>query len=316
MSTSNPRDQQPRDLPRRVFLKESAALAGAGVLWTMAGGTFSAQALAGGGRQAAQAVNLSFVQITDTHVGAHTPANPNVVGTFEQAIQRINALPDRPAFVVHTGDHVHLSKPKEFDTVKQLLRTIKTDRVFNLPGEHDVFLDRGKQYLQVFGQGSQGSGYWSFDLHGIHFIGLANDSGLVGQGQGTLGAEQLNFVEKDVAGLSSATPLVLFSHVPLLPVYLPWGWATSDSGQLLALVKRFHTVTALNGHIHQVVSKRVGNVVMHTADSTAYPLHPPGQVAPSPLVVPAAQLPTRIGIRAVQVQGAADALTVKDRPLA
>jgi Icc protein len=179
-----------------------------------------------------------------------------------------------------------------------------------------VFLDQGKQYLQVFGQGSHGSGYWSFDLQGIHFIGLANDSGLVGKGQGTLGAEQLSFIKKDIAGLSSSTPLVLFSHVPLLPVYVPWGWATSDSGQLLALVNRFQTVTALNGHIHQVVSKRIGNVVMHTANSTAYPLHPPGQVAPSPLVVPAAQLPTRIGIRAVQAQGAYDTLAVKDQPLA
>jgi Icc protein len=316
MSTYNSRDKEQRGLPRRVFLKEGAALAGAGVLWTMSSGTLSASALAGGSRQATQAGNLSFVQITDTHVGAKTPANPDIVGTFERAIQHINSLPNRPAFVVHTGDHVHLSKPSEFDTAQQLLRTIKTDRVYNLPGEHDVFLDQGKRYLQVFGQGSQGSGYWSFDLHGIHFIGLANDSGLVGQGQGTLGAQQLHFVSKDLERVSSATPLVLFSHVPLLPVYLPWGWATSDSKQLLALVQRFHTVTALNGHIHQVVSKRIGNVVMHTANSTAYPLHPPGQVAPTPLVVPAAQLPDRIGIRAVQALGASDALAVQDRPLA
>jgi 3',5'-cyclic AMP phosphodiesterase CpdA len=312
-------DHEEGGLPRQAFLKRGAAVAGAGMLWAVSGGKLSKIALAAGQRSqtAAQNPGFSFVQISDTHVGFHQAANKNVIGTFEQVIQRINALPQRPAFVVHTGDHVHLSKPAEFDTAKQLLGTIKTDRIFNLPGEHDVFLDQGKRYRQLFAQGTHGTGYWSFDLHGVHFIGLVNDAGFVGKGQGTLGAEQLDFVRKDLAVVSSDTPLVLFSHVPLLPVYVPWGWSTSDGAALLALVKRFNSVTALNGHIHQRVTKQAANVVMHTTNSTAYPDAAPGQgPGPLPLVVPAAVLPGRIGLRTVGVQGGGAGLAIKDQTLA
>lgn len=316
MSTRSTQDQRSPGLPRRAFLKRGASVAGVGVLWALAGGKLSSSALAAGRQD--QSTGFSFVQISDTHIGFHQAANKDVVGTFEQVIRRINALPQRPAFVVHTGDHVHLSKPDEFDTARQLLGTIKADRVFNLPGEHDVFLDQGKRYRQLFAQGTQGIGYWSFDLNGVHFIGLVNDAGFVGKGQGTLGVAQLDFVKKDLAGVSSDTPLVLFSHVPLLPVYVPWGWATSDSAALLALIKRFASVTALNGHIHQRITRRAGNVVMHTANATAYPDTPPGQgPGPLPLVVPAAVLPTRIGLRTVGIP-ADDAamLSIKDQTLA
>jgi 3',5'-cyclic AMP phosphodiesterase CpdA len=320
MSTYNRQGRQSSELPRQAFLRKSAAAAGAGLLWSLGGGKLAARVLAAGQQDhtATQSSGFSFVQISDTHIGFHSAPNHDVVGTFERVIQRINALPQRPAFVVHTGDHVHLSKPQEFDTVKQLLSTIKTDRIFNLPGEHDVFLDQGKRYRQLFAQGTQGTGYWSFDLQGVHFIGLVNDAGLVGKGQGTLGAEQLNFIKKDLVGVSSDTPLVLFSHVPLLPVYVPWGWSTSDAAALLALVQRFSTVTALNGHIHQRITKRAGNIVMHTANSTAYPDAVPGQgPGPLPLVVPAAVLPTRIGLRTVGVPAGDPAmLAVKDQTLA
>jgi 3',5'-cyclic AMP phosphodiesterase CpdA len=320
MSEHSAKDRQAGGLPRQAFLKRGAAVAGAGMLWAVSGSKLSPIGLAAGqqDRTTAQTPGFSFVQISDTHVGFHQAANKNVVGTFEQVIQRINALPQRPAFVVHTGDHVHLSKPAEFDTARQLLGTIKTDRIFNLPGEHDVFLDQGKRYRQLFAHGTKGTGYWSFDLNGIHFIGLVNDAGFVGKGQGTLGAEQLDFVRKDLAGVSSDTPLVLFSHVPLLPVYVPWGWSTADGAALLALVKRFSAVTALNGHIHQRVTKRVANVVMHTTNSTAYPDAAPGQgPGPLPLVVPSATLPTRIGLRTVEVPaGDAAMLAIKDQTLA
>jgi 3',5'-cyclic AMP phosphodiesterase CpdA len=209
----------------------------------------------------------------------------------------------------------------EFDTVKQIMSTIKTDRTFNVPGEHDVFVDQGKRYLQVFGRGSRGSGYYSFDYKGVHFLALANveqaeaeSKGLSGLGR--LGPQQLAFIKQDLAGLSADTPLVIFSHVPLLAVYPTWGWATEDSTQVLALVKRFSSVTALNGHIHQIISKTEGNVVMHTAASTAYPLHRPGDVAPAPLVVPAGELPRRIGIRTVQFVRGRSSLALKDESLA
>jgi hypothetical protein len=194
--------------------------------------------------------------------------------------------------------------------------TIKAGQLFHIPGEHDVFLDQGKRYLQVFGRGTHGNGYVSFDYGGVHFLALANDAGAVGSGQGQLGAEQLAFVRKDLAGLSSDTPLVLFSHVPLLPVYAPWGWATADSPQLLALVARFASVTALNGHIHQILTKRAGNVVMHTAAATSYPDHAPGQGTPTPLTLPPAQRLKRTGFRAVAVTAAPASLTLQDRPFA
>ena len=305
-------------IDRQTFLTRAAAV-GTGLLLSVAGGRVTATALADALRSghADDAMeDFSFVQITDTHVGAHSPANKNVIATFEQAVARINALPQRPAFVMHTGDHVHLSKTSEFDTARQILNTIKADRIFNVPGEHDVFLDQGKQYLRYFGYGSRQRLYYSFDFNGIHFLALANDAGFVGKGQGVLGAAQLDWIKKDLAPLSAETPLVLFSHVPLLSVYPKWGWATSDSAPLLTMVRRFSRVTALNGHLHQLISRRAGNVVMHTANSTAYPQHAPGQVAPAPLVLPPAQLVKRIGIRMVQAMGDTAPLGITDETLA
>jgi 3',5'-cyclic-AMP phosphodiesterase len=317
-------DHQHDGIDRKGFLR-CMAWAGGGVVFGVLGDRVVTTALSdiAQGKAAAPTSDFSFVQISDSHIGFHQAANKNVLGTFEEAVRRINALPQRPAFVMHTGDHVHLSTMAEFDTVKQIMGTIKTDQTFNVPGEHDVFIDQGKRYLQVFGQGAQGTGYYSFDYKGVHFLALANveqaeaeNAGLSGLGR--LGPAQLAFIQKDLAGLSSDTPLVIFSHVPLLAVYPKWGWATQDSTQVLALVKRFSSVTALNGHIHQRITKRVGNVVMHTTNATAYPDAAPGQgPGPLPLVVPAAVLPTRIGLRTVGVPaGDAAMLAIKDQTLA
>ena len=325
MSEHIKHDHQDDGIDRRGFLT-CMAWAGTGVLWTLAGGRVTSTALADALRspQAASTAkanaDFSFVQISDSHIGFHQAANQNVIGTFEEAVRRINALRQRPAFVVHTGDHVHLSKMSEFDTTRQVMGTIKTDRTFNVPGEHDVFVDQGKRYLRVFGQGTRGSGYYSFDYKGVHFLALANVQQAEGahglKGLGLLGAEQLVFIKKDLERLSSDTPLVIFSHVPLLAVYPKWGWATEDSVRVLDMVKRFSSVTALNGHIHQVISKTEGNVTMHTAASTAYPLHPPGSVAPTPLVLPAGELPHRIGIRTVKFLRGSSSLALKDEPFA
>lgn len=313
-------DHQHDGIDRKGFLS-CMAWAGTGVVWALSGGRVTSTALADALRAPATGAtaDFSFVQISDSHIGFHQGANKNVIGTFEECIRRINALPQRPSFVMHTGDHVHLSKMSEFDTARQLLGTIKTDRTFNVPGEHDVFIDHGRRYLEIFGHGAHGSGYYSFDLNGVHFLALANVQQAEGEtglkGLGLLGAEQLDFIKKDLAPLSADTPLVLFSHVPLLAVYPQWGWATEDSTQVLALVKRFSSVTALNGHIHQIISKTEGNITMHTAASTAYPLHPPGSVAPTPLVLPAPELPRRIGIRTVDFVRGASSLALKDESL-
>jgi len=309
-------------IDRRGFLR-CMAWAGTGVVWTLGADGFTSRLL--GDAAAAAATRrppFSFVQISDSHIGFDKPANQDVVGTLEECVKRINALPHRPSFVVHTGDHVHLSKPSEFDTVRQILGTIKTDRVFHVPGEHDVFVDQGKQYLHFFGRGARGTGYYSFDVGGVHFLGLANvqstesQSAPANNGLGVLGHEQRAFIRRDLAHLHSDTPIVVFGHVPLLAVYPQWGWATADSAAVLKLLKRFSSVTALNGHIHQVITKTEGRIVMHTAASTAYPLHPPGDVAPEPLVVPAGELPSRIGIRTVRFRRGSSSLALVDESLA
>jgi len=313
------RQDEDDGVDRRGFLR-CMAWAGTGVAFTLSGCGTTAHVLGAGGRAKATG-DLSFVQISDSHVGFDKAANKNVIGTLEQSVARINALPERPAFVIHTGDHVHLSSPAEFDTVKQILGTIKTDRIFHVPGEHDVFVDQGRLYRKFFGAGSNGAGYYSFETRGVHFLGLANVQASEAEakgpnnGLGVLGPEQLAFVKKDLAGVKSDTPIVIFSHVPLLAVYPQWGWATADSAEVLAELKRFGSVTALNGHIHQLINKTEGNVVMHTAASTAYPLHAPGDVAPAPLVVPSSVLPTRVGIRTVKFTRGSAALAVIDAPL-
>ncbi len=308
------------DIDRRGFLK-CMAWAGTGVVFTLTTGGVATARLESEAPSMATG-SFSFVQISDSHIGFDAAPNKDVIGTLERCVARINALPQRPSFVVHTGDHVHLSTMEEFDTAKQILGTIKTGHVFNVPGEHDVFVDHGKRYHQFFGKGSRGTGYYSFDVGGVHFLALANvqaseaESTAAHNGLGVLGADQLSFIRKDLRAQSSDTPIVIFGHVPLLAVYPQWGWATADSAQVLAELARFGSVTALNGHIHQLISKTEGNVAMHTAASTAYPLHPPGNVAPEPLVVPAGTLPSRIGIRTVQFVQGSSSLALIDQSLA
>jgi len=324
MSNIGKYDQGETGLNRRGFLKTVAGAAGAGIIWSMTGGRLGATALADVLQDDQQTApvgatsDFSFVQISDTHIGFNLPPNKHPMKTFEEAVTRINGLSQRPAFVIHTGDHVHLGKVSEFDAVKEVLRTIKTGHVFNVPGEHDIFADKGKLYQQFFGN-PQGARYYSFDLNGVHFLALSTVESSLGSGVttglGLLGTEQLSFVQKDLKGVSSDTPLVIFAHIPILSVYTPWGWATKDASHLLQLVKRFSSVTALNGHIHQVVTRTKGNVVMHTGDSTAYPLHAPGHGTPTPLVVAPAVLPRRIGIREAQFVPGASSARVRDETL-
>jgi Icc protein len=248
---------------------------------------------------------LSFVQISDSHMGFNKPANTDVTGTLKAAIEKINALPATPEFLLHTGDISHLSKPEEFDTVDQILKGATVKTAFYVPGEHDVLDDDGKQYRERYGKGAQGAGWYSFDKSGVHFIGLVNVMNLKAGGLGTLGREQLEWMEKDVEKLKSSTPIVVFAHIPLWSVYPEWGWGTEDSAQALTYLKKFGSVTVLNGHIHQTMQKVEGNVTFHTAASTAFPQPEPGKApSPGPMKVPADQLRSLLGITDVNyVQG-------------
>jgi Icc protein len=304
-------------IDRRGFLK-CMAWAGTGALCVMQGGVLRSYALSRSPDlvpASAAAGELSFVQISDSHMGFNKPANPDVAGTLQAAVDKINALPAAPEFLLHTGDISHLSKPEEFDNVDQILRSTGKE-VFFVPGEHDVLNDDGKQFLERYGKGSKGAGWYSFDKKGVHFIGLVNVMNLKAGGLGTLGHDQLEWLEDDVKHLKSSTPVVVFAHIPLWTVYPEWGWGTEDSAQALAYLKKFGSVTVLNGHIHQTMQKVEGNVTFHTAASTAFPQPQPGKAgSPGPMKVPAEQLRSYLGVTHVNYVRGQHALAVVDSAL-
>ncbi len=297
---------------RRGFLR-CMAWAGTGMAWAMKGGVAYSQETHHGGMHD----GFQFAQISDSHLGFNKPANENVIATLEEAVARINALPVPPAFLIHTGDISHLSKPEEFDAADQILKTVKTGKVFFVPGEHDVLGDNGKQYLERYGQQTKGDGWFSFDHTGVHFVGLVNVMNLKAGGLGALGSEQLEWLKNDVAGLASSTPIVVFAHVPLWVVYQDWGWGTDDGEQALGYLKRFGSVTVLNGHIHQTLQKVEGNMTFHTATSTAFPQPKPGAApSPGPMKVPAEQLRSLLGLTKVTYIQGHQPLAIVDTALA
>jgi 3',5'-cyclic AMP phosphodiesterase CpdA len=304
------------EIDRRGFLR-CMAWAGTGAVWTVSGGLLSGCSLgapAANKPAAPRTSDLSFVQISDSHIGFKGAANQDVTGTFGLAIDQINTLAARPAFVMHTGDLTHTSTPEQFDTVKQMLGTIHAGGVFQVPGEHDAATGDDRAYLGVFGKGAVGNGYFSFEQHGVHFLALVNAVGTLGMGH--LGKDQLDWIQKDLAGLSSDTPIVVFAHIPLYAMYPTWGWSTDDAVQALSMMKRFGAVTALNGHVHQVMSKVEGNVTFHTATSTAYPQPKPGEAAnPGPVTVPAPQLHQVLGVTEVRYAAKKSQVAVIDTPL-
>ncbi len=303
---------------RRGFLK-CMAWAGTGALCVLQGGVLKSFALSDVMRQKVGDLrgDLSFVQISDSHIGFNKDANPDVTATLRQAIAKINALPEAPSFVLHTGDLTHLSKSEEFDTLAQSLKSLKTDQVFCVPGEHDVLNDNGQIFRERFGRQAMGDGWYSFDQKGAHFIGLVNVMNLKAGGLGNLGSEQLEWLQKDVAKLKSSTPIVVFAHIPLWAVYPQWGWGTDDSEQALSYLKRFGSVTVLNGHIHQTLQKVEGNITFHTASSTAFPQPQPGQAdSPGPMKVPAEKLREVLGITNVNFVRGKHTLGIVDSSLA
>lgn len=288
-------DHNPDGVDRRGFL-ECMAWAGTGVLWTAASGVLSSQAF---GQQAKLPKDgLQFVQISDSHIGFNKPANADVNATLQAAIDKINALPQPPDFIIHTGDLSHTSKAAEFDTLDQLLKGARTRELFFVPGEHDTSTDDGKQYMARYGKNAKGTGWHSFTHKDVHFVGLSNV--MVLEGMGKLGADQLQWLAADLKMQPASRPIVVFAHIPLWSVYPDWGWGTEDSAQALALLKRFGSVTVLNGHIHQVMQKVEGNVTFHTARSTAFPQPAPGMAkAPGPMKVEDDKLRSVLGITSV-----------------
>ena len=307
-------------IDRRNFLS-CMAWAGTGLLWTMAGGVptsklFAATAGAPKGHpgNGHEGSGFSFVQISDSHIGFNKAANQDVAGTLQLALDKINALPAAPDLLLHTGDITHASRPAEFDTAQQLIKSARAGETFYVPGEHDIATDDGALYLERFGKGTQGTGWYSFTHKGVHFIGLNNCQQV--DAMGKLGDDQLRWLKADLGAQSASTPIVIFAHIPLWMVYPEWGWGTPDAAEALTYLKRFGSVTVLNGHIHQVVQKVEGNVAFHTAASTAFPQPAPG-AAPhaGPMVVPAGQLKSLLGIAEVRYIARQSHLAIVDARL-
>lgn len=310
-------------IDRRGFL-HCMAWAGTGVLWMMSGGILKSYGMsqmidkASGGLKKGLVMpksDFSFVQISDSHIGFTKAANPDVVGTLNATIAKINNMPATPSFVLHTGDLSHLAQADEFDTLEQCLKSAKTEKIFYVPGEHDV-TDNGKLYLERYGKGTKGTGWYSFDSNGVHFIGLVNVTNHVDGGLGYLGPDQLKWLQNDLKDLSSSTPIVVFAHIPMWTIYPQWGWGTEDGAQALTYLKRFGSVSVLNGHIHQTIQKVEGNITFHTAMSTAFPQPAPGSApAAGPMKVPAEKLRSMLGLTSVDYVEHNHTLAITDTPL-
>jgi 3',5'-cyclic AMP phosphodiesterase CpdA len=301
---------------RRGFLK-CMTWAGAGLVWTVAGGVPASVAL---GAEAAtlKAAPFSFVQVSDSHIGFAKPFNPDARNTYREAIAKIAAMPKKPDFIIHTGDVSQLSKDDQFDDADQIIKAVGVP-VFHIPGEHDVLDEgQGKAFLERYGKGTKGAGWFSFNHGGVHFVALVNVVNLKAGGLGSLGQEQLAWLKDDLAAHGSSTPIVVFAHIPLWAVYPDWGWGTEESAQALALLRRFGSVTVLNGHIHQVQQKVEGNVAFYTARSTAFPQPAPGtpNATPGPMAVPADQLRRVLGVRNVSFVARNHPLPIVDQTLA
>jgi 3',5'-cyclic AMP phosphodiesterase CpdA len=289
------------------------AFGGAGTLFTLSGGVLSPQALAHGAPAAGRPL---FLQLSDTHIGFSKEANPDVTGTLMQSIALVNALPHAPALTLHTGDITHLSKPAEFDLAQQLFGGLHAGELHSVPGEHDTADAAVSEYFDRFGKASGGRGYYSFDYAGVHFLALVNVLQFKPGGLGVLGDEQLAWASADLKARSASTPIVVFAHMPLWNIYEPWGWGTADAEPLLAQLRRFGSVSVLNGHIHQIVQKVEGNITYHTARSTAYPQPQPGTAAgPGPLKVPPDELAHLLGITNVTLMRAPAELRLSDATL-
>lgn len=296
-------------MKRNAFLSH-VAWTGAGIFWTMQAGRLTGTAV---GAQA-QTGTSGFVQISDSHIGFHQAANPDVSGTLKAAVDAINALPVQPRFVVHTGDITHLSTPQQFDDAKQILNGLRAP-LFALPGEHDFIGNDPKGYFAAFGGATMQNsarGWYSWDQDGIHYVALVNVFNF--EKMGLLGAEELSWLQRDLAPLGNERPVVVFTHVPLYALYPQWGWTTEDGSRALALLGRFDNVTVLNGHIHQIVRHREGNIEFASANATAYPQPQPGRAAkPGPVTLPKDSLLHAIGYRTVSLDRGR--LTVSDRSL-
>ncbi len=298
----------------RRHVLECMVWAGAGILWSVQGG-IPRSFLIDSAEAEEPASGLSFVQISDSHIGFANPPNLDTPATLQEAVKLVAARKGDAALMIHTGDVSHLSKAAQFDTAEKIIGEAGLETHY-VPGEHDVLVDDGRGFFERFTKAGS-RGWYSFDQGGVHFVGLNNVQNLEAGGMGNLGPDQLAWLRDDLRGRAASQPIVVFAHVPLWTVYAAWGWGTDDAAQALTMLSRFGSVTVLNGHIHQIMQKVEGHCTFHTARSTAFPQPAPG-AAPSPgpiKTLPPGQLHAYLGIAQVSLRKSPAPLAIIDTPL-
>ena len=220
--------------------------------------------------------------------------------------------------MIHTGDITPSLEGRRSSTTPSRSSRRPSSTCIYVPGEHDIIdEDSGKLYRERYGRGTKGAGWYSASTPTACTSSASSTCiDLKAGGLGNLGAEQLEWLENDVKGRSVEHPIVVFAHIPLWTVYPEWGWGTEDGARALAYLKRFGSVTVLNGHIHQVMQKVEGNVTFHTARSTAFPQPAPGTApSPGPLKVEDAKLRSLLGVTSINFKPGEQRLAIIDTPL-
>lgn len=276
-----------RNLDRRSFMKVSMAAAVAaatgGALYHLHSFTpvRVARAQEGGGKP-----DFRFAYISDSHLYSRE-INDRFVRQLLRAVDDINAMDPQPDFVLYGGDLAQLGQPEELELGAEILKELKAP-VRMMVGEHDWFLDMGEKWRELFGEPT-----YSFDHKDVHFVTLNSileddfwterglspmermqivaglDNGI--QSRFKVGAEQREWLRKDLEPYGNDTPVVVFSHSPLYKYYRPWNFWTEDADEVQAILGRFDNVTVIHGHTHQLLTNRIGNIHFHGMLSTAWP---------------------------------------------
>lgn len=260
-----------RSLDRRSFLKIAGTSLGIGALYSVApllggDGEGGDVARALGRKNGERIKPFSFVQMSDTHVGFNGPPDPLGTAAFEQAVETVNGLRDRPDLVLVTGDLTHDSeKPGEpaarMKRFREIAARLQVGAVHVIPGEHDAGLDGGALFRDVFGPT-----WYSFDHRGVHFIGLDN----VSRAKPEVGPGQIAWLKQDLARFPTTAPIVVFTHRPLFDLKPEWEWFTSDGDDVMNALAPYENVTVLYGHIHRHHEHATGGARHYAARSLIF----------------------------------------------
>ena len=215
--------------------------------------------------------SFTFAQFSDPHVGFQGPPDPLGTKAFENAVELLNRMPQRPDFVLFTGDLTHDAEVRDVHAQRmQLFKTISgrinTAAIHTVPGENDAALDGGVLYREHFGET-----HYSFDHKGVHFVALDN----VSRGHPEVGTEQIAWMKADLARFPKTAPIVVFTHRPLFDLKPEWEWFTADGDDVMNALAPYENVTVLYGHIHRENVSQQGNAKHYAARSLIFAFNDP-----------------------------------------